>query len=113
MSNDNRCVKSVHDDWGMGFHRCPRIAKVEHNGRGYCRQHDPEAVKARDIERDKQYDEMRKGRKTIANIERLRISITRAAYVVRQHSAELSALYDELLMIGWQPPNGENENEQR
>lgn len=44
----DRCIKQVHDDFGVGFHRCIRKAVTE---AGYCRQHDPELRAAKDASR--------------------------------------------------------------
>lgn len=45
-----RCLATIYGD-GRGGQRCARKAKVERNGKWYCRQHDPEARKAFDAER--------------------------------------------------------------
>ena len=45
------CVKLISDRDGWNSrHQCPRKATVQRDGKGYCRQHDPEAVKARSDE---------------------------------------------------------------
>jgi hypothetical protein len=40
---------------GWRDHGCSRKAAVERDGKGYCRQHDPEAVKAREAERNEEW----------------------------------------------------------
>ena len=41
------CSEKVHDDFGVGFHPCSRVGRVERDGKWYCSQHDPCYVKKR------------------------------------------------------------------
>lgn len=41
-----RCDGRVHSGWRV--HQCARNGVVEHDGKFYCRQHDPVAVRQRD-----------------------------------------------------------------
>ena len=52
-----RCAKMVpsRDAWTRPS-QCQRNAKVVRDGRGYCRQHDPEAVAERDRKRRVKWD---------------------------------------------------------
>lgn len=44
-----QCYASVHDDFGVGFHQCPKKASVfEENGNQWCGTHSPAAQAARD-----------------------------------------------------------------
>lgn len=63
-----RCCKMVHDEGrSVGFHQCSRTAKIERDGKHYCAQHDPEAVKQRDTTQrakwEKEWAEARAKRK--------------------------------------------------
>lgn len=46
--DETRCGKQVQSD-GMGFHyhQCQRKGVVEHEGKWYCKQHDPKEVARR------------------------------------------------------------------
>lgn len=48
MTDALQCKESVHDDYGVGFHRCERRAVRD----GFCKQHHPDAVKARRAKSD-------------------------------------------------------------
>ena len=49
----DRCQKQVWDrDSHWGSHQCSRRGVVERDGSLYCKQHDPEVVRARSAERD-------------------------------------------------------------
>lgn len=54
-----RCREAVHDRTGWGFYQCSRKPTCERvvDGKkyGFCTQHDPEAVKARDEARHEQW----------------------------------------------------------
>ena len=52
------CPKTVGDNTMRG-HPCGRPARVERAGKWWCAQHDPEAVKARQVARDRAWDEQR------------------------------------------------------
>lgn len=41
------CSEKVHDAFGVGFHPCSRVGRVERDGKWYCSQHDPCYVKKR------------------------------------------------------------------
>jgi len=41
------CSEKVHDAFGVGFHLCSRVGRVERDGKWYCSQHDPCYVKKR------------------------------------------------------------------
>lgn len=46
----DRCCASVYNpngSWGNRSRQCTRRATVERDGKGYCKQHDPEAIKAK------------------------------------------------------------------
>lgn len=47
QNDPSRCVGSVHDSYGVGFHQCLRNWSVVRDGKKYCKQHDPVAVKAK------------------------------------------------------------------
>lgn len=52
-TDQDRCQKQVWDrDSHWGSYQCSRRGVVERDGKLYCKQHDPEAVKARQAERD-------------------------------------------------------------
>ena len=52
VGNDpERCKEKVHDPSGWGMNQCSRKAKIE----GYCKQHSPEAVAARQKESHERY----------------------------------------------------------
>ncbi len=51
-----KCSEMVTDFTGFHRTRCSRTAKVDRDGKGYCRQHDPEAQKARDAKRTAKYN---------------------------------------------------------
>lgn len=42
---NQRCCENVFDGWH--HHPCSRKGVIERDGKWYCKQHDPEAVKAR------------------------------------------------------------------
>ena len=48
---DVYCKGLVHDDHGVSFHGCSRKAKKD----GYCKQHHPDAVKARRAEQERRW----------------------------------------------------------
>lgn len=41
------CAADVHNAYGVGFHDCGRRASVVRNGVGFCKTHDPVAMKAK------------------------------------------------------------------
>lgn len=42
--------------WDFNGHHCLRRGTVEHNGKWYCKQHSPEAVKEREAAKNAAYD---------------------------------------------------------
>ncbi len=50
------CSVEVSIDQGFRFRRCLRAGVVERDGKLFCRQHDPEAVKARLAVRDAKWE---------------------------------------------------------
>lgn len=54
---EERCVAEVwrHEGLWSSHSRCQRRGTVEREGKLYCRQHDPEAVKQRNAERVERY----------------------------------------------------------
>ena len=48
IPDDERCCKRVSDHIGFNFFQCERRGKIEHDGKFYCWQHDPVAVKSRE-----------------------------------------------------------------
>lgn len=58
--DESRCRASVHDGGrGCGFHQCSRKTVVVVDGYGFCKQHSPEAQKARDRECEERYQKER------------------------------------------------------
>ncbi len=57
MSEKVKCCKQVRDEgrW-PSFHRCRHDMVVERDGKPYCKQHDPVAVKARNDVRSVKWD---------------------------------------------------------
>ena len=55
--SDQKCCESVQDSISRQFHRCSRKGVAERNGKQYCRQHDPGAIRARNAERYQKYIE--------------------------------------------------------
>lgn len=49
-----RCDGRVHSGWRV--HQCARNGVVEHDGKFYCKQHDPVAVRQRDADRSAAWD---------------------------------------------------------
>lgn len=81
----DKCRASVHNGGrGGGFHQCPRNPKVQrkvkgHRGKvGFCKQHDPEAVAARDAERRERWDAENLARDRVYQMEELELEITKA-----------------------------------
>jgi len=56
MAEKHRCCAEVWPKGGYHPGRCERMASVERDGRHYCKQHDPVAVKARDDERNAKWE---------------------------------------------------------
>lgn len=85
------CAGSVHDGWR--FNNCSRAGSVERDGKWWCKQHDPDAVKARKDARHAKWqahwDEMGLRRKQ-EEADRLILDLARKCY--RQQ-----ATYDELM----------------
>jgi hypothetical protein len=52
---DNRCSATVSDSQGWHRYQCNNEAKVERDGKSYCRIHDPEYIKAKREKRDLAY----------------------------------------------------------
>lgn len=42
-----RCAETVYSRWRFSGVRCAKNAKVVRNGKGYCKVHDPEYIKAK------------------------------------------------------------------
>ena len=55
--SEHACSKRVYsgERWDFGGHPCSRKGTVERDGRWWCKQHDPEAMKAREAKRDAAY----------------------------------------------------------
>ena len=58
-----RCAASVHNETGVGFHQCERRGKIERDGNLWCKQHDPEAEKARRQKWNEKYEAERAAQK--------------------------------------------------
>ena len=57
----NRCCESVPVRGSWGYVQCSRRAVVHEDGKGYCRQHAPSAVKAREEAARKEWAEKHEG----------------------------------------------------
>ncbi len=55
--SERDCNKQIWEPRGTGFHPCSRKGVIEEDGRHWCRQHAPSAVKARQEKSDARYDE--------------------------------------------------------
>jgi hypothetical protein len=55
-----RCRAQTYDNVSRNFSQCSRKKVIERDGVGYCKQHDPEAEKARDaVRREREMAEAR------------------------------------------------------
>lgn len=57
--HEHQCCARVYGagQWGAFHpHQCPRSGTIERAGKWYCKQHDPEAVKARSEERSARWE---------------------------------------------------------
>lgn len=71
-----RCSERVYPT-GMGFPRaqgCARFAKVERNGKHYCKQHDPDEVTARRGALEEKWEAERRARYERINAPQVRIA---------------------------------------
>ena len=58
--NKNKCCELVHDQFGVGVHRCNKNAKVTVGGKHYCGIHDPAKKEARIKARNERWDAERR-----------------------------------------------------
>ena len=79
MNDRPRCAAMIYS--GSWPTHCSRYGVIERDGKMYCRQHDPVAVKARREERDRRWraewaaeDELNRKRKAVRDAERQGIS---------------------------------------
>jgi len=54
------CAGHVHDDIGIGFHRCSRNGSYHEEGKWWCKSYAPSEVKKRDDAREKAWEKERK-----------------------------------------------------
>lgn len=67
-----RCSRSVHNSYGVGFHQCGRAGTVERDGKLWCKTHDPEAIAAKRAAWNEKFDaEKKREADLIAEAERL------------------------------------------
>ena len=96
---EERCQKRVFGgthSWGGS--RCERRAKIVRGGKGYCKQHDPEAVKAKRDQRDKEWQERHDHERAQREAESARKRL------VRQRSREAIEALSEI----WDKPPHDN-----
>ena len=66
LTDAERCTARVPDTMGFRYKRCSRRGVVKRDGQLYCKQHDPEAAKARPAARREKW-----ARQNAANAARL------------------------------------------
>lgn len=77
MTTTNTYCSTKVWETAMRWHRCPHMAVIERDGKGYCKQHDPKA-KA----------EKRRVQQAFLDIERERISAERNAAILAHQAAQ-------------------------
>lgn len=73
MTSKQQCCVEVWGEWRS--HQCSRAGKIERDGKFYCGQHDPVAIKEKDEEKRRQREAESKARARQAELQSLRYQV--------------------------------------
>ena len=86
------CSEKVHDDFGVGFHPCSRVGRVERDGKWYCSQHDPCYVKKRREQRQVENQQQLKHQRIYSQVD-MCVALRRAKAEVLELAARELCIY--------------------
>ena len=82
------CSEKVHDAFGVGFHPCSRVGRVERDGKWYCSQHDPCYVKKRREQRQVENQQQLKHQRIYSQVD-MDAALRRAKVEVLEELSEV------------------------
>ena len=86
------CSEKVHDAFGVGFHPCSRVGRVERDGKWYCSQHDPCYVKKRREQRQVENQQQLKHQRIYSQVD-MGVALRRAKGEVLELAARELCMY--------------------
>lgn len=103
MNEKQRCCESVRDRSGWYRCQCQRNAKVERDGKFYCKQHDPEQVKLRQENASRiwheKWDNIRREEVKDTRIRKAYPLLVEALQKVRQKFEDCTLEYPDMEMV--------------